>query len=60
MCPKSSISGLDQGKDDRSEYRTEYRSLGHLGHEMTLGIYAHALPSMQQDAAARLGANCTG
>ena len=24
--------------------------------EMTLGIYAHALPSMQQDAARRLGA----
>ena len=26
------------------------------GIEMTLGIYAHALPSMQQDAVARLGA----
>jgi serine/threonine protein kinase len=27
-----------------------------LGIEMTLGIYAHVLPSMQQDAARRLGA----
>ena len=30
--------------------------LGHKRIEMTLGIYAHALPSMQQDAAKRLGA----
>ena len=30
--------------------------LGHKRIEMTLSIYAHALPSMQQDAAARLGA----
>jgi integrase len=30
--------------------------LGHKGIEMTLGIYAHVLPSMQQDAAKRLGA----
>jgi integrase len=30
------------------------RRLGHAKIEMTLGIYAHALPSMQQDAAARL------
>ena len=30
--------------------------MGHMGHEMTLGIYAHALPSMQRDAAAQLGA----
>ncbi|MEO8078502.1 MAG: tyrosine-type recombinase/integrase [Acidobacteriota bacterium] len=30
--------------------------LGHKRIEMTLGIYAHALPSMQQDAARRLGA----
>jgi integrase len=29
--------------------------LGHKRIEMTLGIYAHALPSMQQDAARRLG-----
>lgn len=28
--------------------------LGHKRIEMTLGIYAHALPSMQQDAARRL------
>jgi integrase len=32
------------------------RRLGHKRIEMTLGIYAHALPSMQQDAARRLGA----
>lgn len=30
--------------------------LGHKNIQMTLSIYAHALPSMQQDAAARLGA----
>jgi integrase len=30
--------------------------LGHSNVAMTLGIYSHALPSMQQDAAARLGA----
>ena len=30
------------------------RRLGHSKVEMTLGIYAHALPAMQQDAAARL------
>jgi len=30
--------------------------LGHKRIEMTLGIYAHVLPSMQQDAASRLGA----
>ncbi len=30
------------------------RRLGHAKIEMTLGIYAHALPSMQQDAASRL------
>jgi len=30
--------------------------LGHKRIEMTLGIYAHALPSMQQEAARRLGA----
>ncbi len=30
--------------------------LGHKRIEMTLSIYAHALPSMQQDAAVRLGA----
>jgi len=30
--------------------------LGHKRIEITLGIYAHALPSMQQDAARRLGA----
>jgi len=30
--------------------------LGHKRIEMTLGIYAHVLPSMQQDAARRLGA----
>ena len=29
--------------------------LGHKRIEMTLSTYAHALPSMQQDAAARLG-----
>jgi integrase len=28
--------------------------LGHKRIEMTLGIYAHVLPSMQQDAAKRL------
>ena len=32
------------------------RPLGHSKVEMTLGIYAHALPSMQQDAAAKLAA----
>ncbi len=31
------------------------RRLGHKRIETTLGIYAHALPSMQQDAARRLG-----
>ena len=30
--------------------------LGHRRIEITLGIYAHVLPSMQQDAARRLGA----
>ncbi len=30
--------------------------LGHKKIEITLGIYAHALPSMQQEAAAKLGA----
>jgi integrase len=30
--------------------------LGHSKVEMTLGIYAHVLPSMQQDAAAKLAA----
>ena len=30
--------------------------LGHKRIEMTLGIYAHTLPWMQQDAARRLGA----
>ncbi len=29
--------------------------LGHKRIEITLGIYAHALPSMQEEAAARLG-----
>jgi len=28
--------------------------LGHKRIEMTLGIYAHAMPSMQQDAAEKL------
>lgn len=32
------------------------RRLGHSKVEMTLGIYAHVLPSMQQDAAAKLAA----
>ncbi len=32
------------------------KRLGHKRIEMTLSIYAHALPSMQRDAAARLGA----
>lgn len=32
------------------------RRLGHAKVEMTLGVYAHALPTMQQDAAARLAA----
>ena len=32
------------------------KRLGHKRIEMTLSIYAHALPAMQQDAAARLGA----
>ena len=31
------------------------RRLGHKRIEITLGIYAHLLPSMQQDAARRLG-----
>ena len=31
------------------------RRLGHKRIEITLGIYAHTLPSMQQDAARRLG-----
>jgi len=30
--------------------------LGHSKVEMTLNIYAHVLPDMQQDAAATLGA----
>ncbi|MBI4179712.1 hypothetical protein HY522_09860 [bacterium] len=30
--------------------------LGHKKIELTLGIYAHALPAMQQDAAAKLAA----
>ena len=30
--------------------------LGHSKVEMTLNIYAHVLPDMQQDAAAKLGA----
>jgi hypothetical protein len=30
--------------------------LGHKRIEITLGIYARVLPSMQQDAARRLGA----
>ena len=30
--------------------------LGHKRMEITLGIYAHAMASMQQEAAARLGA----
>jgi integrase len=30
--------------------------LGHSKVEMTLNIYAHFLPDMQQDAAAKLGA----
>jgi len=32
------------------------RRLGHKKIEITLGIYAHALPAMQQDAAAKLAA----
>src|SRR5438309_407791 len=32
------------------------RRLGHCGIAITLGVYAHALPAMQQDAAAKLGA----
>jgi len=32
------------------------RRLGHNKVEMTLNIYAHALPDMQRDAAAKLGA----
>ena len=32
------------------------RQLGHAKIEMTLGIYAHALPSMQQEAATKLAA----
>jgi integrase len=32
------------------------RRLGHKGIEITMSIYAHVLPSMQQDAAQRLGA----
>jgi len=35
------------------------RRLGHSKVEMTLGIYAHVLPSMQQDAADRLAARGT-
>jgi integrase len=31
------------------------RRLGHKRIEITLGIYAHCLPSMQQDASRRLG-----
>jgi integrase len=30
--------------------------LGHKRVEITLGIYAHVLPSMQQDAAKQIGA----
>jgi integrase len=36
------------------------RRLGHRKIEMTLGIYAHALPSMQQDAASKLAAMLHG
>ena len=32
------------------------RRLGHANISITLDIYAHVLPSMQQDAALRLGA----
>ena len=32
------------------------RRLGHKKIEITLGIYAHARPAMQQDAAAKLAA----
>ncbi len=32
------------------------KRLGHKKIEITLSIYAHALPSMQQDAAERLAA----
>ena len=32
------------------------RRLGHKKIEITLTVYAHALPAMQQDAAARLAA----
>jgi integrase len=32
------------------------RRLGHKKIEITLSVYAHALPAMQQDAAARLAA----
>ena len=34
--------------------------LGHKNIEITLGIYAHALPSMQQEAAVKLGAMLHG
>jgi integrase len=30
--------------------------LGHQKIEITLNVYAHVLPAMQQDAAAKLGA----
>jgi integrase len=36
------------------------KRLGHKRIEMTLGIYGHVLPSMQQDAAARLSALLQG
>ncbi len=36
--------------------RVVQERLGHQRIEMTLNIYAHALPSMQQDAAAKLAA----
>lgn len=34
--------------------------LGHAKVEMTLNVYAHALPNQQQDAAAKLGAMLHG
>jgi integrase len=37
-------------EDERSAHVVQ-QSLGHKRVEITLGIYAHVLPSMQQDAA---------
>ena len=46
---------MESGKAGVSPHVVQQR-LGHKNIAVTLDIYAHALPSMQQDAARRLGA----